>query len=398
MPILASINECTGCLVCVDSCPVGALEATMSDEYYLTYALDSNKCISCGCCEKSCPVVSNYSYGCNNLKLSTLYAGWTSDSNLRKKSSSGGIFAALAKTVISVNGIAIGASMKGYKVFHCSVAKGEDLSLLQGSKYAQSNTTGIYKVVRDHLKSGKTIVFSGLGCQVAGLLSFLGDKFDKSNLLTVDIICGGVPSYFLLEQFAAKYFKEYLSVNSFRNKQLYEFSVCDKEGKIKVITLIEKTLPLCGFYTEKTNRMSCYDCKFAFAHRKSDVTIGDFWGDTSFIEQHKDGISAVVVHSKKGRDWLEKSEIELHEGDWKTFLFHNHRMVDGKNVLGQCRERRNLSYAIKYYDYDQFLIDYANYATWKKPYTWVLKIWRYLRMCNRPTFDKEKVISILKQK
>ena len=45
-----------------------------------------------------------------------------------------------------------------------------------------------------------------------------------------------------------------------------------------------------------------------------------------------------------------------------------------------------------------FLIDYANYATWKKPYTWVLKIWRYLRMCNRPTFDKEKVISILKQK
>lgn len=396
-PVLADRYHCTGCLACIDVCPVGALSKRYDEDCCLTYQVNDDACIHCGLCEKTCPSVSGYRYGDDKIKDSQLFVGWTFDAILRKKSSSGGIFAALAKVVIENGGAAVGASLSGYTINHIVIDKVEDICKLQGSKYAQSVTLGIYKQTRELLKQGRTVLFSGLGCQVAGLLSFLGDKFDKSNLLTVDLVCGGVPSSFLVQQFERECKEEYPAIHYFRRKQTYEFAVEDKTGQSHVIPLSEKPLPLCGFYTELANRYSCYDCQFAYVHRKADMTIADFWGDDKYPGQHQQGVSAIVVHSTKGLEWVKRAEVEFHDAEWSTFLTHNHRMVDGYNGNGKSEARKNLVNAIANYDRFSFLCTYANYATIKRPMTWVKKIWRYAKGRMQKNTHIEKINKVLSQ-
>jgi coenzyme F420-reducing hydrogenase beta subunit len=376
-PVLADINTCTGCLACVDTCAKKALTAHYNDEGHLTYQLDSALCVECGLCEKACPVVSNYAYGVNTLKDSTPYAAWGQDKQLRSKSSSGGVFAQLAQRAISNGGVVIGASLQNNEVKHIAVDKAEDIYLLQGSKYTQSDTEGIYKVVRKHLQEGRDVLFSGLGCQVAGLLSFLGNTPYKGELYTVDLICGGVPSRFLIDYYLRES-SDVVGIVAFRSKQKYEFSVKDKNGQVRVVPLSERPLPLCGFYTELTNRYSCYDCKFNGAHRKSDITIGDYWGDAEYVSEHKEGISVAVAHSEKGRNLLQQADIELREIGWDNFLMHNPRMIDGYKSTSKSKARKNLAKAFKEYPYEKILQVYANKATWHEPVQMFKKICGYL--------------------
>lgn len=49
-----------------------------------------------------------------------------------------------------------------------------------------------YREVKRFLKEGKKVLFTGLPCQIAGLNLFL--KKEYTNLITVDLICEGVPS------------------------------------------------------------------------------------------------------------------------------------------------------------------------------------------------------------
>lgn len=378
MPTLASLYTCTGCLVCVDTCAKNALSSFMNNEGHITYKVDSSRCIECGLCEKKCPIVSCFRYGTNNLHESTPFAAWCKDNILRAKSSSGGIFAALAKYVISNGGIVIGASLQNNEVRHIFIDKIEDISKLQGSKYTQSNTAGIYKKTIQFMKEGKSVLFSGLGCQVAGLLSFVGKREFPGKLYTVDLICGGVPSRFIIDRYLESN-QEVKEIAGFRNKGKYEFSIIDKIGINRVVPISERPFPLCGFYTELTNRYSCYDCKFNGAHRKSDLTIGDYWGDTDYPEQHAQGISVVVVHSEKGKEILEKSEIEAHEIEWNNFLMHNPRMIDGYKKYSNVGARRDLAKAFKNYTYEKLLQIYANKATWHEPWLMVKKILRYLK-------------------
>ena len=396
MPNLADIFTCTGCLACVDVCPKGALSSCYSEEGHLTYNLDRDKCVECGLCERTCPVVSKFDYGTNKLSDSTPYAAWAKDDELRARSTSGGVFASLARYIISQGGMVVGASLEHNEIKHIAIEREEDIIRLQGSKYAQSSAEGIYKTVKAALSDGRLVLFSGLGCQVAGLLSYLGKKGYTGRLINVDLICGGVPSRFLIDY----YLKQYPEVNeivAFRNKSRYEFSVKDNYGNIKSIPLSARPLPLCGFYTELTNRYSCYDCRFNGAHRKSDITIGDYWGDTSFVEEHKKGLSIAVAHSVAGKELLHKAELEVHETGWETFLLNNPRMIDGHKGKSKSKARRNMAFAFKNYPYEKILQVYANKATWHEPIMMVRKIIRHASGQIKEVFYKKKIWkSILK--
>ena len=261
------------------------------------------------------------------------------------------------------------------EVRHIGVERIEDLYLLQGSKYAQSDTTGIYKLVLDFLKNDRIVLFSGLGCQVAGLLNFLPHDKYFENLYTIDLICGGVPSKSLITKYIEH--EDVKSIHAFRNKNLYEFSILNREGKIEVIPLSERPLPLCGFYTELTNKYICYDCRYIGAHRNSDMTIGDYWGDTEFPDEHKKGLSIAVVHSSRMDALLKTLDISIHQVGWKTFLSRNTRMVYGRNYGRNTTRRKRLAEAIATDSYEQFIIDYANGATLRHPLYFLRKLARY---------------------
>ena len=376
MPNLAKIKTCTGCMACVDICPKSALSSCINYEGHLTYKVNEELCVGCGLCESICPVVSSFEYGNNVLAKSKPYAAWAVDDDLRARSTSGGVFAALADNIISKGGAVVGACLENNEVKHIIIEKKEEIKRLQGSKYAQSNTEGIYSVIKTCLMNGRIVLFSGLGCQVAGLLSFLGDKDYVGNLFTVDLICGGVPSRFLIDYYL-KHNPDVKEIVAFRNKAKYELTVKEKNGSIKSVLLSERPLALCGFYTELTNRFSCYDCRFNGAHRRSDITIGDYWGDKSFQDQHKKGLSIAVAHSEKGEILLRCANLELHKTEWETFLLNNPRMIDGHKDKSKSKARKNMALAFKEYSYEKILQVYANKATWHEPMVMVKKIIRH---------------------
>lgn len=133
------------------------------------------------------------------------------------KSSSGGVFAALAVEILARGGVVFGAAMNGTVVVHRAIERIEDLEALQGSKYQQGDLSGVYRRAREYLREGRPVLFSGVPCQIAGLYGVLGGR-RPDNLLTVDLVCGGFPSYWPMKAFLRHSIKPVNTIRSFRDK------------------------------------------------------------------------------------------------------------------------------------------------------------------------------------
>ena len=218
------------------------------------------------------------------------------------------------------------------------------------------------------------MLFSGVGCQVAGLLSFLkGNKY-LDNLFTLDLICGGVPSSFLIDSFIGHYADTIESIESYRSKERYEMRIREKNGTIRTMSREERPLPLYGFTSGAAKRYICYDCPFAKGHRRSDITIGDYWGNSLFPNQKKQGVSVVIAHSDKGKRLLEASELESHKILWRNFLLNNTRMVYGHAPIP--RVRRKLSVTFSRSNYCRLLEVFANKSSSRRPWTMINRLIR----------------------
>ena len=371
-PLLADNNHCTGCMACADSCAQQAITCIINDEGHYTYNVDENKCVLCHRCEKVCPIVSNLPYGTNDLIKSQPFAAWNTNDELRQNATSGGVFPAIAKTTIEQGGVVFGAVQEQFYVHHEGIDSINDISKLQGSKYTQSKTEGVFLKVKESLNSGRKVLFTGVGCQVAALLSVFKGNKNLDNLLTVDLICGGVPSSFLIKRFAEEFEDKVCGIASFRTKSKYELTVIDKSGNKKTLPSEERPLPITGFTTGATERYICYGCPFAKGHRMSDITIGDYWGNALYPEQNKKGVSVAIAHTEKGMQALQSSELEVHEIGWRDFLFRNPRTVYGKGVIP--KSRKHLAKAFATDSYERLQEDYANKGSWKRPVSFLNRI------------------------
>lgn len=109
------------------------------------------------------------------------------------ESTSGGVFALLAGQILSQNGVVFGCTWnEDFHIKHIKVTQKDALLSIQKSKYIQSNTADTFKEVQDLLKNNVPVLYSGTGCQIAGLKSYLGKDFD--SLYTVEVACHGVPA------------------------------------------------------------------------------------------------------------------------------------------------------------------------------------------------------------
>lgn len=350
MPKLAAYKECTGCFACATVCSKSAIETFINGEGHYAVRVNVDKCIHCGKCERVCKS-SRSSYGCNDLKLSNVFAGYTTDDQLRQNATSGGVFAALAKKILEDGGVVAGASFDGTYAKHILIDRVEDIAKLQGSKYTPSSMEGIYKEIEKELPRRK-VLFSGTGCQVAGILAYFDGKKYSDNLYTVDLVCGGVPSTELVKRFNDH---NKCMIRSFRSKDKYELIVDNNNGD--GMTIHGKTLPLDGFVYGMTNRLSCYDCKFSFCHRKSDITIGDLWDYSILPTEHKKGISMVLIHTDKGLNLsIQNHNIYLEEISW-TAIKKNYRVAYGKERMYHLRKK--LATNLKKMDYFELMKSYA---------------------------------------
>lgn len=363
-------------MACVDSCHQQALQCTMNVEGHIVPVVDESKCINCGLCEKTCPVVSKLDY--TTSPLAKAFAGWAKNDTIRLVSATAGAFAAMALKVLSEGGYVCGAAIvDGIYVKHICISKKEDLHLLQGSKYTQSDATGIYKIVYEHLKTEATVLFSGTGCQVAGLYGYIGKKKYDGTLYTVDLICGGVPSRLLIDKFIENEPYTVKRIVSFRSKDngwnprgfRYNLKVEDSQGVLHDYTG-KRNLITTGFSCEMTNRDSCYQCPFAGVNRMSDFTIGDYWGVKNYPEQHHKGVSAIITHSKRAVEFLKVCDryLEAKEADLSDILSHNKRLGSGKDKRYLLPERRLMATVFRKLSYKTlckiYAFDFCNKSPW----------------------------------
>lgn len=314
--------DCCGCTACASICPKDAITMEPDTLGFKYPKVDLDKCIDCGLCEKVCAFNDNYDKSLN-LKEPEIYAARHKDIHEIETSRSGAAFIAISDYILENGGIVYGVGYKDhFRVAHKRATTKEERNEFKGSKYVQSDLDGIFRQVKEDLKQGNTVLFSGTPCQTAGLNSYIGNKL-RENLVLVDIVCHGVPGPYMwrdyLDYLEKKQGSKICWVN-FRDKQEYgwaahkeTFKFVKGEGKMSFTYL---------FYQNIMFRHSCGKCHFANTQRPSDITIADFWGwektDPEFNKDNK-GVSLVLVNTEKVANFLKRRARiwMLYQLNWK---------------------------------------------------------------------------------
>lgn len=299
--ILENMAQCYGCTACVSICPKKAITMTKNAEGFLYPVIDDELCVDCGFCQTVCPALHN-TY--DNLAKPIGMAAAAND-EIRSVSSSGGIFPLYAQYVLKRGGAVCGAAYDdNWNVKHIIIEDEKDIRRLQGSKYVQSEMGTCYFQIKKLLEDGRYVLFTGTPCQVAGLKGYLRQDYEK--LLTIDLICHGVPSpkafRLFLKQTAGK--REIAGIN-FRHKVDGKWGASNllisyADGDNQIFDM--KSSFYHAFGACYMQRSSCQDCQFSRFPRQGDVTIGDFWQVNGYNKELNDnkGVSIIFVNNEKG--------------------------------------------------------------------------------------------------
>lgn len=307
---LVDKKNCTGCMACLQVCPMKCISVREDNIGDLYPYLDRDICIECGSCEKVCSEISINRKDCFK-KPDQAYAVWSLNTNSRSASTSGGAAAEFYESALNQGYWICGVKYEEqYHVRHFLTKECKDISAFRQSKYVYSETENIYRQIKDLLQKKEKVLFISLPCKVAGLYSFLGGKLEE-NLLTVDIVCHGIPSYTQLMEHIKKVATLNRGKLTFRKNNEYIFEVTDN-NKILYSKIGRQDNYLAAFLEGLNYRPSCYNCSYARPERISDITIGDFWGlgaEIPWNYPYTGSISAVLINTEKGRKfWNECSD------------------------------------------------------------------------------------------
>lgn len=301
-------EKCTGCGACFNICPKSAIRMKADKEGFLYPSIEEPLCVHCGKCEQICPALHpNFL----NTEDPECFAMMAKD-DVRRTSSSGGVFSLVADWIFKQGGVVCGAAYSDdvYSVQHKLVHSKVELVSLMGSKYTQSLIGTVYSEIKELLNSSRPVLFTGTPCQVAGIHAFLEKEYD--NLYTMDLICHGVPSPTLYEQFVreeeTKHNSKAVKV-SFRDKSIAGWEVAtsiDFENGDRYTAKRSECPYMKAFLSLASLRKSCGHCPFAALPRQGDLTLGDFWDINKFDPalDDKKGTSLVLCNNEKGEKLL----------------------------------------------------------------------------------------------
>jgi coenzyme F420-reducing hydrogenase beta subunit len=268
--------------------------------------IDKISCINCKICESVCPELNvQKEKECKQYG----YLVQIKNDKIRRESTSGGAFTAIAQYVIKKQGIVFGAAYnENFEVYHTYVECKAELSKFRNSKYVQSNMGDSYKKVKKFLNLNKIVLFSGTPCQIEGLKTYL--KKDYFNLITIDVVCHAVPSPLIWEKYLDLQKKKYnnnIGDILFRDKYYgYKYStmtIRKKDNRDIYNMGVETDQMLRAFFSDICDRPSCYKCSFKKRYRVSDFTIWDCFSVSDFDKKLDDdkGTTKVLIHTTKGK-------------------------------------------------------------------------------------------------
>ena len=316
-------NDCTGCALCAFVCPKACITMLPGPLGHLYPHIDVSGCIDCGACVRVCPSAGSVAPAASagsaasfpsvpSAVPETAFAAWANDNAEYLSSASGGAASVLSRLVLSDGGVVCGSTAGpdgagSFGIRHIRVDREDDLWRLKGSKYVHSSIAEILPQLRDDVRGGRPVLFTGLPCQAAAVRRMFPDE--PENLLIVDLVCHGVPS----EPFFLEYIRKNLKISpssvssvTFRNGDEFRMTAKGEDGRV-----LYSHRPLSGLRTEDlyynlfmdgfTYRDSCYRCPYAGMRRVSDMTIGDFWGLDKSVPAPGHGVSLILPVTDKGK-------------------------------------------------------------------------------------------------
>ncbi len=350
-------ENCVGCGACKAVCKLDAVSITKNYGGFIKCYIDTNKCVNCGMCTKACPTIN-----IPQKESPEEVFAFKAEDRIRKNATSGGVASAFAEKVINNGGAVYGASLDGnFNLKHIRINRVEDIALIQGTKYIQSDMTGVFNNLKNDLESGKPVLFTGTPCQVASVKNFVSSKkLDIQNLYLCDIICHGVPS--------PKVFKDYIewlggtekskiTKYYFRNKN---FSWRGDSSSAETDTAeIKRNKNVSAFmnlyYGNNITCDACFNCKFTSQDRVGDLTISDFWGIEKDNPDFEDklGVSMVLVNSQKGKELfasLDGKSVEANiENAKQPQLKKPVNKPDGYDAFWKIYKENGIDYTVKKY-------------------------------------------------
>jgi len=335
---------CCGCGACANVCPKSAIEMKEDERGFLKPVINKDLCIECGMCGRTCPM---FNFKSENIKEPKVFAFVNKNDEDRANAASGGVFTVFAKPVITRGGVVFGVAWdENMKASHTKAERIEDLKKMQSSKYVQADTNTTYTQAKSYLETGREVLYTGTPCQIAGLKSYL--KKDYENLLTIEVLCHGVPSRKVFEMFKKEFMKDkadderILNIN-FRSKAIYGWNInymLTTTTTTGIYNLLAaETTFLKAFLSNICLNDSCHDCQFNKLPRTADLTMADFWGVENYDDSLNDkkGISIILVNSPKGQ-----ARFEEVRGDCSTKEVPPEYVIKyNPNIIGSSKPHKN---------------------------------------------------------
>ncbi len=311
------LNNCAGCAACTMVCSQNAISMKTSYEGFWEASIDYEKCISCGLCQKVCPENDSYLIEENNQNQ-RYYAVRNRNLNTVKISSSGGVFTALAQTVLEQRGIVYGVVINypECNIVYKRATSIDEIAAMRGSKYIQAELPSriIDSVIND-VQERKIVLFTGTSCHVNGLKKILEHKrISMDTIIFMDFVCAGVISVRLWDRIIQKYHQNLGNIVDvkFRDKNRgwrnYSFSLTNGRKKESVCFPLSEVGLLQSDH-ESLGR-SCNNCKYRSYERPGDITVGDFWNEQYLPHKWWDdkGVSMVIINTERGEKLFEQSK------------------------------------------------------------------------------------------
>ena len=224
-----------------------------------------------------------------------------------------------------------------YDVIKQKTSQVDSLDSLRRSKYVQSDKGDSFREAKALLKQGRKVLFSGVQCEIQGLLAYLKKPYD--NLLTCEVICNSVPSPKVWEIYKQSLLKEEHRSScdkiidfNFRGKD-YGWDkgafILKTDLRTKIIPHSESTF-MRGFLDHLITRPSCENCYAKDGRSGADITLGDFWGVGRAHPEFSDniGVSCVIAHNAKALGALEAIK---EYGEWELSSYES--IVAGNRAL-----------------------------------------------------------------
>lgn len=336
-------TQCFGCEGCVQVCPKDAVSMAEDNEGFRYPVIDMEKCIGCSLCRRTCPYAHMPEKHEDNKYV---FGGYNNDPKTRFESTSGGAFSAIVDAFCDENYVIFGAEAKGLFVFHSYIKDKSELGKFRKSKYSQSIIGLSYRNAQKFLKEGKKVLFSGTPCQIAGLLSYVETtNTNADKLLTVEVVCEGVPSPLYVRKLDKSIEKKYGSpiesidyrytgksilshgkwdfekmrlkiLGGYHGKWDFQEMRIELMNKKKVLVKDRWFNPFWSVWLQHLmSRPSCYKCPFTTQGRVADITLGDLWGVHLYCPElygNNGGSSLVVCNTEKGREVFEEAQGSMY--------------------------------------------------------------------------------------